>query len=487
MIKKILLIMPPLRLEKEPCFTYSLPIIASVLEKSNYKVKILDFEIYKHKINEISLSKLILSQDFDIVGISGLITSYSFIQNIINIIKRKYPQKKIIIGGGLASSIPEHALNIMGADFIVYGEGVITVVELLNAINKKQNLKAIKGLYYKSKGKIVKTEPRPLIRNLDDIPRAAYHLLDMEKYVNNFNKFAGFKRNLVFLTSLGCVGQCTFCFRICGQGSYRVYSISRVISDLKFLIKKYKIKHFIFIDEEFLLAKKRVKDLCNEITRNKLNITWNCSARADSINLEIIKLIKKAGCVRVGLGIESGSQIILNNMKKNIKVDQIKKAIRILRKARMPYGGTMMFGMVGENTQTIEETIKFCKEMEHDTEFFWTIPYPRTEIYNNLKSEGKIKDEKAFFTQLSDAYKFVINLTDFSDEELKWWKAYLQKQIKIPLYHKIMLRLKYDRLWNISFHVYDFFRRKLFPHKYFEYKYQSKKYMIPVTKTKKQI
>jgi len=474
MIKKILLIIPPLRLESVPCFTYSLPVIASALEKAGYEVEILDFELYKHEINKIDISKLILSKDFDIVGMSGLITSYTFIQKIIHIIKKQYPKKKVILGGALASSIPEHALNVMGADIIVYGEGVVTIVNLMNALNTKQDLKSVKGIYYKDDEEIIKTEPQPLIRNLDEIPRAAYHLMDMEKYINP-NPIAGFKRNLPFFTSLGCTGRCTFCFRLYGKCSYRLYSTSRVIKDMKFLIKKYKIRHFEFEDEHFLVAKERVKGLCKEIIKQKLRVSWSCISRADSITPEIVEVIKKAGCVFVGIGIESGSQTILDNMKKDVKVDQIKKALRILRKAKLAHGGTMMFGMVGENKQTIQETIDFCKEMKHDTPFFWTTPYPGTEIYNNLKNEGRIKDEKAFFMQLSDAYKFIINLTDFSDEEAKWWKNYLQKQIKIPLLKNLMLRLKYKGLWNIDFQIYDFLQRKLFPYKYFEYKYISKK------------
>jgi len=470
MIKEILLIMPPLKLESTPGFIYSLPIIGAVLEKAGYKVEILD--LYKHK--EINLSKLILSKEFDIVGISGLITSYAFIQKIINIIKEQHPKKKVILGGGLASSIPEHALNIMGANIVVCGEGVVTIVNLMNALNTKQNLKGVNGIYYKDKEKVIKTDPQPLVRNLDEIPRAAYHLMDMEKYIKNPNPRAGFKRNLPFFTSFGCTGRCTFCFRLYGKYSYRMYSIQRVTKDMKFLIKKYKIEHFDFADEHFLVAKKRVKELCKEIIRQKLNITWSCFARADSITPEIVKVIKKAGCVFVGIGIESGSQKILDNMKKDVKIDQIKKALRILRKAKLAHGGTMMFGMVGENRQTIQETIEFCKEMKHDTPFFWTTPYPGTEIYNNLKKEGKIKDEKVFFMQLSNSYKFVINLTEFSDEEAKLWKDYLQKQIKIPLFQDFILRLKYKGLWNIRFQIYDFLRKKLFLYKYKYTKWKKK-------------
>jgi len=461
--------------ESAPYFTYSLPLVGAALEKAGYKVEILDFELYKHKINNINLSKLILSKEFDIVGISGLITSYSFIQNIIHIIKKQYPKKKVILGGALASSIPEHTLNIMGADIIVYGEGIITIVNLMNTLNTKQSLKSVKGIYYRDKGKIIKTEPQPLVRNLDELPRPAYNLMDMKKYINNPDKYAGFKRSLPFFTSFGCTGRCTFCFRLYGKCSYRMYTIPRVIRDMKFLIKKYKIKHFELIDEHFLVARERVKKLCKEMIKQKLKVTWSCAARADSIDPEIVGIIKKAGCIFVGIGIESGSQRILDNMKKDVKVDQVKKALRILRKAKLAHGGTMMFGMVGENRQTIQKTIEFCKEMKHDAPFFWTTPYPGTEIYNNLKKEGKIKDEKAFFMQLSDAYKFVINLTEFSDEEAKLWKNYLQKQIKIPLFQKIILRLKHSGMWNVHFQVYDFLRRKLFPYKYLEYKYNSQK------------
>jgi radical SAM superfamily enzyme YgiQ (UPF0313 family) len=244
-----------------------------------------------------------------------------------------------------------------------------------------------------------------------------------------------------------------------------------VIEEIKYFMRKYNIKHFHIIDEEFLVAKSRVNEFCRQLRENKINITWDCCARADSITPELVKTIKKAGCVMVGIGIESGSQKILDNMKKNEKVGQIKRALRILRYYRVPHGGTMMYGMVGENRRTLEETIKFCKEMNHDTEFFWTTPYPGTEIYKNLVKQGRIKESKEFFTKLSEAYKFTINLTEFpTDEEAIYWKSYLQKQIKIPLIKALYLRLKYKGLQNIDYVIYDFIRRKLFPERYFETK-----------------
>ena len=142
----------------------------------------------------------------------------------------------------------------------------------------------------------------------------------------------------------------------------------------------------------------------------------------------------------------------------------------------MPHGGTMMYGMVGENKETVKETIRFCREMEHDVEFFWTTPYPGTEIYNDLVKQGKIKDEKEFFEKLSDAYQFLINLTEFkTDEEAIYWKKYLQRKIKIPLYKKLYIRVRDKGLWNLDFQIYDFMKRRLFPEKYFESKYTTKK------------
>ncbi|MBT4540730.1 radical SAM protein [Candidatus Woesearchaeota archaeon] len=476
MIKKILLIMPPLRFETPPYFTYSLPILAASLEKEGFEVEILDLELHKTIINKRGLTRLICSKKFDIMGISGLITSYTTVQMLMDITRKQFPKKKIILGGGLASSVPEHSLKVMKADYVVYGEGVISTPNLIHALNNNKKLKNVKGICYMSKGKMIKTEPQPLVRNLDDLPRPAYHLMDMKKYINHYDKLSGFRKNMRIMTGVGCIGQCTYCFRICGKGSYRLYSIPRVIKEMKYFIKKYNIKHFNFIDEEFLVAKSRVIELCKQMRKHKINVTWKCCSRVDSINPEIVKTIKKAGCVIVGLGIESGSQKILDNMKKNVKVEQTKKALRILRKYNMPHGGTMMYGMVGENKETVKETIRFCREMEHDVEFFWTTPYPGTEIYNDLVKQGKIKDEKEFFEKLSDAYQFLINLTEFkTDEEAIYWKKYLQRKIKIPLYKKLYIRVRDKGLWNLDFQIYDFMKRRLFPEKYFESKYTTKK------------
>jgi len=258
MIKKILLIMPPLRFETPPYFTYSLPILAASLEKEGFEVEILDLELHKTIINKRGLTRLICSKKFDIMGISGLITSYTTVQMLMDITRKQFPKKKIILGGGLASSVPEHSLKVMKADYVVYGEGVISTPNLIHALNNNKKLKNVKGICYMSKGKMIKTEPQPLVRNLDDLPRPAYHLMDMKKYINHYDKLSGFRKNMRIMTGVGCIGQCTYCFRICGKGSYRLYSIPRVIKEMKYFIKKYNIKHFNFIDEEFLVAKSRV-------------------------------------------------------------------------------------------------------------------------------------------------------------------------------------------------------------------------------------
>ena len=444
MIKKILLIIPSARQNEPSSFTVAIPTIAAMLRSHDFEVEIMDIEGYKKEFDDdYSIELVIQSSEFDAVGIGGMITSYKQVKRLIQAIRANHKNKPIILGGGLASSIPEDAINILGADYVVYGEGDLSMLNLLHSLNGIVKLKDVDGIYYKKGEKIIKNKPFTPIKDLDSLPRIAYDLMPMHKYINQFDNFFGFKKSITIPTSRGCVGQCSYCFRIFGKCKYTFNSAKWILDEVQYLQKKYGINCFFFSDEDFMLVKERVEKFCSGIRVRKMNIKWVCSSRVKNIDKPLCRLMKKCGCVHISLGLESGSQTILDNMKKGATVKDNENALNILRKIKLSHGGTMMFGHPGENDETLNETIAFCKRMNLDRQFFYTTPYPGTDIYNELVKAGRIKDKEVYYELLGDAKDFVINLTDWTDDELKHRKGWLQEQIKISFLKALVLRIKH--------------------------------------------
>ncbi|MBC8489151.1 MAG: radical SAM protein, partial [Bacteroidetes bacterium] len=209
-----------------------------------------------------------------------------------------------------------------------------------------------------------------------------------------------------------------------------------VVDEIKYLIDEYGIDSLLILDETFTINKKRVSEFCKQIKKEKIDIPWSCYARVNLVDQPMLNEMKSSGCYRVGYGIESGSQRILNQMDKKVTVEQAKEAIRMTREAGLICGTTWMFGYLGENISSIQETINFCKEMLISPSFFYTTPYPGNNLYEKVKNKiiEKYGDEEKFISVLGDASDFTINLTDFSDEELHRLKKETEEKLrKIPL------------------------------------------------------
>ena len=191
-------------------------------------------------------------------------------------------------------------------------------------------------------------------------------------------------------------------------------------------------------DDLFFVKRTRVREFCDKIHKRKIKITWRGSGRANLIDRELVRVVKEAGCINIAFGIESGSPRILKRIKKHITPDQVVNATRIISEEGLAPGGSFIFGLPGENHESIRESIDINKELNKYRRrtglFFFATPYPGTELYDEVKSMGRISNEVEYFHRLSeagDAIKFVINCTnEFSDEELIRLKADAEKEVR---------------------------------------------------------
>src|SRR3989339_1955784 len=395
MIKtNVLLIDPPWIIENDrnlwrkvgSCFpSLGLGYVAAVLEKDGHKVRFLDCTAEKISVNAIEG----VLKRYDTPGFVGLTATTPLVNNarvIAAICKRIYPEVKVVLGGIHPSFMPDEVLGDGNVDFVVRHEGEITMKELVAGKNPKEIL----GLSYKSRGKIIHNPERPLIKNLDELPPPAYHLMPMKKYRPAIGNYKRLPAMSIFATR-GCPGKCTFCQPTFG-GMMRPRSAKNILEEIKLLQDNYGIKEISFYDDTFTVFRNVVKEFCETIIREKIDLTWSCFTRANFVNEELLALMKKAGCHLILFGVESADEQILKNVNKRISLDQVLKVIRTARKVGLETRDSFMFGNQGETEETIKKTINFAVKLDPDeVQFNIATPYPGTELFAWAKERGYIK------------------------------------------------------------------------------------------------
>lgn len=402
---KVLLLMPPTDLKKSygelrsfsnPRPSIGIAYISAILKENGYDVKVVD--AYVNGYNIVELMNIIGEYVPDIVGISVLSTSAETVYEISRNIRVKYPKAKIVMGNLHASLFSSEILSEDYADFIVHREGEFAMLELLEAFKNNGRLEAVKGISFKVKGTIVDTSPRPYIENLDQISFPSWHLFPNDKY--STDPRTEVKRGIVetqILATRGCPNQCTFCSswtkESSGGNKYRMREPNLIIDEMVYMNKTYGSEIFSFVDLAFPLIRKHAIHFCDEIIKRRLNkkFRWFTECRVKPIDKELLALIKKAGCVRVCFGIESGNDRILEQIKKNFTKEDVRAAIRMAQKAGLIADGMFMIGLPKETEETIKETIDFAIELNVRYAIFNIfVPYPGSEIYDKLKLENKI-------------------------------------------------------------------------------------------------
>lgn len=322
----------------------------------------------------------------DIIGITSMTQNYYRAKEIASILKKDFAGKSQFIMGGIHPSIkPYVVLEETKVDAICVGEGECTLKDIVEG----KEYKDIPGLVFGGG----KTDPRPLIEDLDELPFPAYSRMpDFQKYLIPPGTIRGTyqkRGTIALLTARGCPGRCIFCASHLMFGRrIRRRSVENVIKEIEFILKNYGKTSFWFADDTFTLQKSWVIDFCNRI--KDFDVTWGCQVRADTMTDEIVKALKIGGCRQVDVGVESGSNRILKILKKGTTREQYIRAFKVIRKNKLRPLATFIIGTPGETKADMDETkslvklIKPCFSL-----FFYMMPYPGTEVYkiaeqNNL-------------------------------------------------------------------------------------------------------
>ncbi|MBD3355134.1 radical SAM protein [Candidatus Woesearchaeota archaeon] len=329
-----------------------------------------------------------------LVGFQIYTGSQNWTKKLIDLLKKKKPSIKILVGGPHISALKEAAIKHLGADFGIVGEGEEAIVDLVDALLTQEHslLQNIPGLIYLSEGKYKTSNINfARIQDLDDLPLPDYELLNITAYFKHMQgatvPLRG-KRPVPILTSRGCPFQCTFCSsRLVFLKKIRYRSVENVVKELEYLKQNYDIDEFFVTDDNLTLDMNRAENLFDILIEKDLNLHWRApnGLRADRLNEDLVKKMKESGCYFVGIGVETGSTKIMSCIKKSLDLKQVSKIVPILKRNNVLVSGFFMVGLPYETEGDIKKTIEFIKHSRFDRiQVSIYTPYPGSEDFDNL-------------------------------------------------------------------------------------------------------
>jgi radical SAM superfamily enzyme YgiQ (UPF0313 family) len=357
--------------------------VASYLEKAGHQVVIVD--AHSENLNQEKTVDKILSFNPEVVGFTA--TTHNRLQTIkvIEELKKRNSSLMIIVGGPHFSLSDEDALKMVPEiDCVVKREGEITTKELLEAWPNQAKLKNVLGISYRaSDGRIISNQDRPFIKELADLPFPAWHLYDLDKYQKRI--YGTDFRTIGVISARGCPNVCTFCCNAAFCKSIlRLRDPENFVDELEFLNQKYGFEGFNFWDDTLTVSKEHVMGICQEIIRRGLAIKWYARARVNTIDKEMIETMKRAGCVRISFGIESGSPRVLKAIKKNITLDQARKAVLLSSRAGMIVSLNFIVNLPTETMADLKMTADLIRELRQipnvSASYGFALIYPGTEM-----------------------------------------------------------------------------------------------------------
>lgn len=393
---KITLIFPPNIYQTKPGMPpLGICWLAAFLKKNGFKdVSLIDSMANQYSNQEII--DLLKKEGPDLVGISfGTQIRFSAFE-LARLIKKNLPGIFLVVGGPHPTLTSHDTLeNIPEIDAVVRGEGELSFLNLVKEIDKGGALENVRGISFRSRGNIIHNPPELPIQNLDALPFPARDLLPIEKYGQT--TFLSKKRCISIMTSRGCPYHCVYCSTSEQWGhKIRHRSPPNVVNEIEQIFKDYPfLEGLRFFDDVFTMDKRRALAICDEIIRRKLNFVWECEVRANTIDEELVTAMKKAGCEFIDLGIESGSDKILSNIKKSITVSQAVEAVKIIKNAGIGLKVFFMHGLPGETYEDIKKTVFLSRYLFYELGIEGatqgiSIIYPGTELEMLAKQSGTL-------------------------------------------------------------------------------------------------
>ena len=405
-------------------FPVGIGYLAAVLQKNGVDVKVISADVYH--FSNAYVQSVIMDWQPDVIGVGFLAARFNEtvlpLCKAINEVKGK---GKLVVGGHGASPIPEYVKEKLGADEVVVGEG-----EEWAGHNS----------------------------DIDSLPFPAWDLFPIEQYSASL-KLPGWEvgdRTLGILTSRGCIGKCTFCYRMIK--GLRLRSIENVIEEIKTLKSKYGINYFFMQDELFVSSKKRIGEFAKAIHKENIKIKYACDSRVNIVDKELLETLKDSGCVYLDYGFESMDDNVLKLMKKGTTAKQNYSAAKLTREAGIPFNMNILWGNIGDTPETLDKSLEFIKEFD-TCDNIRTIrpptPYPGCELYDHAIKNGMLKDADDFFNKFTNSDRLTVNFTDMADDEF-YALLYNANSYLVQRYHRSKAKSLANSFHNLYFHNMQF-------------------------------
>ncbi|MBU0898230.1 MAG: B12-binding domain-containing radical SAM protein [Nanoarchaeota archaeon] len=391
----------------------SLACIGGILEQSGFKPKLIDGVATGMSVDELLN---IVSVGYDIIIMNTSTVSIDSDMETIKKIKIMSPATIIAAFGTHLTVLHNEILKSNPAlDVVIRGEPEMTALELCQAIRDSKNFLKVKGTSAQKDSKIYVNKTREWIEDLDSLPWPARHLLPNNLYYDFYLN----RRHTLVQTARGCPFQCIFCVaRIYYGDQSRFRSPKSVLDEIEFEVVKNGFKAVTFWADTFTLKRDFVMELCKGLIDRKIDIKWFANSRAGTIDMEMLKLMKKSGCVGLSIGIESGVQELLDVAKKGTTIPMIRDSVRMIKDSGINVITSFLCGLPGETKETFKKTVDFAKELNPDfATFNPLIPYPGTELYDIVNGKNMITSTE-WNKYACGGYTSVLRTEELSTEEL---------------------------------------------------------------------
>jgi len=452
--------------------------LGAFLEENDIQVKLVDTRLYsrdealrriKNYLNGVSL-----------VGLSVMTRTIPDALTISDFVKSCDNNIKIVWGGIHPTLLPAQTVSDKSIDFVIVGEGEVPLLGLINHLKKgKPEIKEIPSLVYKQANVISMNEKAPPL-DVNALPFPAYHLLEIDRYIVRRGYDGEWIRTLEIQTSRGCPHRCAFCVNtIINRQIYRMQQPTKVLNQLDKLINNFNLNHVIFLDENFFPSKKRAGAILKELV--KYDISWIGDCRADYLSAydsSFLSLMQKSGCKRLFIGVESGSQKVLDALKKDITVEQVINAVRTCTKYNIVPNASIMIGLPSETREDLLKTLKLMWLLKKECpKLLWSgpqlyRPYPGGTMYELCKQSGLTEPE---------------TLRQWADDQSKGFTGYLDafpwiKDIKT--FNFVLNVYIYMQILNVAEYAYPDMKTKLLAKslaRIINYRWSHNFWYIPIT------
>lgn len=454
---KILLLTPPLAAEsiygRLAAVAPSLPplglcSLGAVLIREGHQVKIIDASARGLSPREVCDNARHYSPA--VIGISATTCSYPRARNLLRRLKKIVPGTRLIMGGAHVSARPLQTMReCPELDIAVVGEGELTLKELVDNLPAGRELSRVEGIFYRDGGQIRETPPREPINDLDELPIPARGLLG-DQSVYHPTPLRGKGKTTSMITSRGCPLGCLYCDQSVFGSGWRSFSPGRILAEMRTLVHDSGVEFISFEDDNFLFDRDRVERFCRLAGEEDFSVNWGCSVRAEAVDREILRSMKKAGCYYIYLGIESGSPRVLKVLGRNPDLSLLEEKIKMIKKSGILAYGAFMMGNPTETREELARTQRLALSLPLDGLFlFQYTPYPNTPLRKLALRRGKVSSNWEDYSAHLTSSAFASD--SFSPRTVRRciFHTYLRFFLRPRNWPRVCLILGKKNFWNI--------------------------------------